>query len=279
MASAKSTAGSSHRATMLRVIAPKLAIKCRAAATLAADIAQALRRPEKERTIVHAAGPGNRIGDAREREGAQANLGAAGRCLRDVHAEPRFDRDRHRLADDRAFFRRKPVAAQRGDHLLSVEPRRVHPDQRLDRRPVRRSPCVQRCDRGFHLGLDRLRLRQFAPRSRHRAHCSGYGRGDDGAGRPSGAVADGAEIRSGARHVLCQRSGADRTGDGAAARRLYRHLRLLALDLLHQHPDRRFGDRAGQSPRQQPEGDRPPAFRLPGFCVDRHRAGDARLRL
>ena len=30
-----------------------------------------------------------------------------------------------------------------------------------------------------------------------------------------------------------------RPGDRAAARRLYRHLRLVALDLLHQHPDRR----------------------------------------
>ena len=49
----------------------------------------------------------------------------------------------------------------------------------------------------------------------------------------------GAEIRAGAGDVLCQRAGAARPGDRAAARRLHRHLRLVALDLLHQPADRR----------------------------------------
>ena len=143
--------------------------------------------------------------------------GAARRRLRDVHAEPQFDGDRHRIADDRAISRREPAAAQRGDHLLFAEPCRIHPDQRLDRRPVWRAPGVQRGDRRVHLGLDRLRLGQLAADPGCRPHRAGHGRRADGSGRAARSAANRAEIRFGAGDVVRQRPGVDRPGDGAAA--------------------------------------------------------------
>ncbi len=197
------------------------------------------------------------------------NAGAADRRLRDVHAKPRFDGDRDGIADDRALAAREPAAPQRRDHLLSAEPRRLHPDQRLDRGPVRRAPRLQLGDRRLYPGLDRLRHFEFAIRPGRGPHPARDGRGPDGPGRTPGPAADRAQIRPGAGDVVCQRAGADRAGHGAAARRADRHLRLVALDLFHQHPDRRPGHRAGQPIGPRFEGDRPPAARPQRVHADR----------
>src|SRR5437868_8864091 len=76
---------------------------------------------------------------------------------------------------------------------------------------------------------------------------AGNGRRNDGAGRPPRAAAHGAQIRARARDVLCQRAGTDRPGHRPAARRLYRDLRVMALDFFYQYPDRHARRPAGQS--------------------------------
>ena len=115
---------------------------------------------------------------------------AADRRVRDVHAEPRLDCHRDGVADHRALARREPAAAQCRDHLLSVEPRRIHPDQRLDRRPLRRRRVFSAAIVVFTLGsigcglansLAVLVVARIVP---------GHGRRDDGAGRPPRPAAD-----------------------------------------------------------------------------------------
>ena len=74
-------------------------------------------------------------------------------------------------AGDRGGVRRKPGAAQPRDHLLPVQPRGVHPDQRLGRRPVRRAPGVPGRDRRVRARLDPVRLRHVGVAAGRRARC------------------------------------------------------------------------------------------------------------
>ena len=109
-----------------------------------------------------------------------------------------FDRDLDRAAGDRGLARREPAGAQPRDHRLPVQPRGLHPDQRLGRRPVRGQARVPDRDPGLHAGLDPLRLRGLAVRLRARAHPAGHGRRHDGAGRPARAAALGRQGGAGA---------------------------------------------------------------------------------
>ena len=130
----------------------------------------------------------------------------------------------------------------------------------------------------FTTGLDRLRLRQFAVDAGRRAHRAGHRRRDDGAGRPADPAEELPENRSRAGDVLCQRAGADRPDHGAAARRAYRDLRLVALDLLHQHSDRRARGAARQPVHRQSARDDGAAVRPARLRADRGRAGQRDVR-
>src|SRR5271156_6356024 len=204
-------------------------------------------------------------------EHVASDAGPVRRRLRDVHAEPRFDSDRYSIADYRALARRDPAAPQRRDHLLLAEPRGLHPDQRLDRRPVWGAARLQPGDRGLHLGFDRLRFVHLAASAGCRAYPAGHGRRTDGAGRAAGFAATRPEIRSGAGVVVRRCPGVERPLLGPAARRLHRHLCLLALDLLYQYPDRDIGHRARQHVGRRFEGNRATAAGPDRLCADRYR--------
>ena len=203
----------------------------------------------------------------------------ADRRLRPVHGEPRFDRDRDRAAGDRGLVRGEPAQAQPRDHLLSVQPRGVHPDQRLGRRPVRRAPGVSARDRGLRPGLDPVRLLHDDLAPGAGAHAAGHGRGDDGAGRAPRAAALGGEGGSGAGHGLADRAGPDRPDAGTAARGLPHDLSELALDLLDQRADRRARHRARVAVHSEPARGAAAAPRPPGLPLERRRSARAGVRL
>ena len=168
------------------------------------------------------------------------------RRLRDVHAEPRLHRHRHRASHHGEGVRRRSGAHERRAHLLSAVAGGVHSRERLDRRPLRRANGVPRRDRGVHPGLDPVRPRRQPGVPGRRAHPARHGRRDDGAGRPARAAADRGEDRTGGGDGVAHRAGAAGAGARAAGRRLHRHLFLLALDLRHQRADRHSRHRAGQ---------------------------------
>ena len=84
----------------------------------------------------------------------------------------------------------------------------------------------------------------IARRLRRGALPPGHGRRHDGAGRPARAPAQHPEERDRRGARLSDHSGDGRAGGRPAARRLHHDLFRLALDLLHQHPDRASRHRA-----------------------------------
>ena len=96
----------------------------------------------------------------------------------------------------------------------------------------------------FMLGSIGCALRQLARGVRHRPHCSGDGRSDDDARWPAHSCPQHRQAAARQRDVARHHSGACRPDMRPAARRLHHHLRVLALDISHQHTDRPcgFGD-------------------------------------
>ena len=167
-----------------------------------------------------------------------------------------------RAADDRRRPQRR-LPHRLGDHRLPARLDRVHPALGQARRPVRPEDLLPGLDRHLPGRLDPVRPVQL----------------DDHADRvPRGAGPrlrrpDGRRAGDRGRHRLAPRPGQvlrplrrrlrGRQRDRPAARRRLRGRAVLALDLLHQHPDRR--DRAvrgGQPGAGQAQPD-PPPDRLP----------------
>ena len=76
-----------------------------------------------------------------------------------------LDCDGHldRAARDGQVAARGSDQAQSRDHLLPAEPRRLHSDQRLDGRPIRRAHRLPHRDRDLHHRLGVLRMSQSLP--------------------------------------------------------------------------------------------------------------------
>ena len=189
--------------------------------------------------------------------------------------------DRHGPAGHRPQPRRGSDRPEARAHGVSRQPRDLHPNQRLDGRPLWRAHDLSRRPRGVHGGVAGLRRVRFARRLRRRARVPGHWRGDDGAGRPSRHPSGGAEERTRQRPRLPDDPSPDRPDHGAAAGWADHHLSRLALDLLHQHPDRLGRNRPvhdlfREHPRAVPATPRRP--RLPALG-SRPRHADARPRL
>ena len=123
----------------------------------------------------------------------------------------------------------------------TLEPRRLHSDQRLDGRPFRNSPGVRVRDRPLHPRVLPLRRFEQHPSPRRLPRPAGLRRGHDGSGGPSHPGANLRQIRAHPRHELCRHSRIDRTHARADRRRPDRRISPLAIHIFRQssHRDRR----------------------------------------
>ena len=186
----------------------------------------------------------SRVGAA---EPAQ-DLDPAGDRLRLFHGGPRFDDDRRGDPRHGKEPRRQPAAPQSGDHDLPAEPRRVHPIERLDRRPARRAHRVLRGDRDLCGRVGALRAFDEPADAAADARRSRIRRRDDDAGRPSDPAAQLSALGARLGDELDDDPGDDRADRRSDRRRLSDDLLFLARDLLPERPDRDHGCRAGALP-------------------------------
>ena len=142
-------------------------------------------------------------------------------------------------------FGMRPVDLSVGVSAYLFTPGAAAARQRLGGGALRRAAGVLHGGAGLHAGLGRLRVLD-RPRLLHPGpHRPGRGRGPDGAGGALGRAARDPQGGPHARHGDPHLAGPDGAGDRAAARRVHRHGRVLALDLLHQPAARPSRPRAG----------------------------------
>ena len=199
-----------------------------------------LRREHASRAVAPALAPYYPSRDARTcRDRASKARGQPARRLshrrqRDVHGAIGRHSAGNRSADNGEQLQRRSAAYERGVDVIFADARHVHPRQRPPGRPVWLANRVPRGDRHVHLGLDRLRAGPDPGVPGGGAHAAGRRRRDDVAGWPARDVACGVEDRSGQGDGLADDPRHDRAYRRSAGRRVYRHLPVVALDLLHQ---------------------------------------------
>ena len=155
-----------------------------------------------------------------------------------------FDRHRHCAADHGALVRLRSGADERGADVVSAEPDRVHPGERLGGGPLWHADVFRWAIVVFTVGSILCGLSNGLVELVAGAHPARRRRRDDGAGRAAAAAADRGEVGAGGGDGVADHAGAAGPGGGTAGGRLHRHLLQLALDVLHQHPGR--PDRAGR---------------------------------
>ena len=185
----------------------------------------------------------------------------------------------HVFAADGRQFSCYAAADERGDHVLFGKPRDFHPDQRLGRRPLRRTQGLLRGDRVFHLGLRAVWAVRFALDVGGQPHRARFRRRHDDACRPAYPDAYLSQERAHAGDELFHAAGDVWSGRGAVGRRLHHHLFFLALEFLHQRPAGVLG--IAFAIRFIPDIKMPPpaAFDVPGFIIIAAGLGTAQIAI
>ena len=157
-------------------------------------------------------------------------------CRRRVlHGVARHDDPEHGGAHDRRRAQRRAAQHEGGAHELHHQPGRLHPDQRLDRGPVRDAAgCSSRRSGSSRSAPSCAGSPSTCPCSSALRILQGCGGRAHDARRADHHGADLPEGRARPRDELRRGAGADRAPAWAARRRAHRRLPALADDLLRQ---------------------------------------------
>ena len=182
--------------------------------------------------------------EARTPAGKSAADRAGDHCRRLLHGWARFVDHLDVAAPDGGQLRRLAAADERGDHVLSHQPRDLHPVSGwiADRFGARLVFCAAIAI--FTLGSVLCGLSETLAAARDEPDPAGLRRRDDDAGRPADPRA---RVSQGPAHEgdeLLHAAGHARADHGAAGRRLHHHQFHLALEFLHQRADRDHRHRA-----------------------------------